>query len=310
METALENQQADTAHESRWKGWGERNMRFALIIPTTLFIFAISIFPQIYSLGISFLDWDLHQQEPQFIGLENYSTAVADTRLWEAVAHTLVIVVAAVMLELILGFVLAYILSEKLPGKNFIIPIFILPVVMAPIIVGYTWRMLWDTQFGPINQVLSWILGEPITLVWLTNPVAVYPAIIITEIWQWTPFMFLILLAGLTAINPEIREAASMDGASGWQSIAYITLPLLKPVIVLAIIFRALDVFKLFDIVFALTGGGPGSYTETVSLYVYILGFKNFRLSYTAAVSIILLIIVAFLITILWKRLGEEEQPA
>ena len=305
--TTTTGNHANTRHES-WGHWWERNMRYALVIPTTLVIIAITVFPLLYSLGISFLNWDLQRPGRQFIWFKNYATALADDRLWEALGHTLIIVVIAVTLELVIGLALAYILSDKLPGKRFIIPLFILPVVMAPIIVGYTWRMLWDTQFGPINQILGWFVGQPVNLVWLANPNSVYPAILITEIWQWTPFMFLILLAGLTAINPEIREAASIDGASAWQTIRHITLPLLQPVIVLAVIFRTLDVFKIFDIIFALTGGGPGSQTETASLYVYILGFKNFRLSYAAAVSFILLIVVAVLIAIFWQRLGQREQ--
>ena len=119
--------------------------------------------------------------------------------------------------------------------------------------------------------------------------------------------MFLILLAGLTAVNPEIREAASIDGATSWQISRFVILPLIRPVILLAVLFRALDVFKLFDIIFALTGGGPGTRTETISLYIYTLGFKNFRLSYTGAVSIIVLAIVAILITILWRQMGESS---
>jgi multiple sugar transport system permease protein len=298
------------AHRESWSHWWERNIRYFFVGPTTVFILAISIFPLIYSLGISFLNWDLQRPGRQFIWLKNYASALADNRLWAALGHSLTIVIIAVAAELLLGLILAYILSEQLPGKRFIIPLFILPVVMAPIIVGYTWRMLWDTQFGPINQVLAWLAGQPVNLVWLANPRTVYPAILITEIWQWTPFMFLILLAGLSAINPEIQEAAAIDGATTWQIILHITLPLLRPVIVLAVIFRALDVFKLFDIIFALTGGGPGSLTETASLYVYILGFKNFRLGYASAVSYILLVIVAVLITILWQRLGERGQEA
>jgi multiple sugar transport system permease protein len=214
------------------------------------------------------------------------------------------------VLELLLGLGLAQTLIGHLPGKQFIMPLFILPVVIAPLVIGYTWRMLWDTQYGPINQVLGWILQRPVELVWLANPTTVYPAILISEIWQWTPFMFLILLAGLTAINPELHEAAAIDGASNWQIFRHITLPLIQPIMVLAILFRALDVFKLFDIVFALTRGGPGSQTETISMYIYTLGFKNFRLGYTAAVSYLLVIIVSVVITILWQRLGEARKEA
>ena len=290
-----------------WSHWWERNLRYLLVLPCVTMILGIGLFPLLYSVGISFLNWDLQRPGRQFIFLKNYSTALSDDRLWDALGHTLTIMIIAVILELIIGLGLAQTLIGHLPGKRFVLPLLLLPVVMAPLMVGYTWRMLWDTQYGPINQVLGWILQRPVELVWLINPRTVYPAIITTEIWQWTPFMFLVLLAGLTAINPELHEAATIDGASGWETFRYITLPMIYPVIVIAVLFRALDIFKLFDIVFALTGGGPGSQTETASLYVYILGWKNFRLGYTAAMSVILLLIVSIAITILWWRLGQDR---
>lgn len=271
-------------------------------------IVGIGLFPLLYSLGISFLQWDLQRPERRFIFLKNYSAALTDTRLWEALGHTGIIIVVAVALELVFGLLLAQLLVNPLPGKRLFVTLFILPVVMAPLIVGYTWRMLWDTQYGPINQVLGWIVGQPVEIVWLANPRTVYPAILITEIWQWTPFMFLVLLAGLVAIDPQLREAAALDGATAWQSFRFITVPIVQPIMLIAILFRALDVFKLFDIIFSLTGGGPGSQTETVSFYVYQLGFKNFRLGYTAAVSLLVLILVSVLITILWRRLSEQEK--
>jgi multiple sugar transport system permease protein len=291
-----------------WEHWWERNLRYIFVLPCVAMILAIGLFPLLYSLGISFLNWDLQRPGRQFIFFKNYTTALSDDRLWSAMGHTLTLLFIAVILELIIGLGLAQTLIGHLPGKRFVLPLLILPVAMAPLMVGYTWRMLWDTQYGPINQVLGWILQRPIELVWLANPNTVYPAIIITEVWQWTPFMFLVLLAGLTAINPELHEAATIDGASNWQIFRYITLPLIYPVMVLAVLFRALDIFKLFDIIFALTGGGPGYQTETASMYVYILGWKNFRLGYTAAVSYILLIVVSIAITILWRRLGETRK--
>lgn len=291
-----------------WGHWWERNLRYIFVLPCVIMILGIGIFPLLYSLGISFLQWDLQRPGQRFIFLKNYGDVLTDERMWGALSNTLIIIVIAVIVELLLGLGLAQILSGRLPGKDYLIPLMLLPVVMAPIIVGYTWRMLWDTQYGPINQVLGWLLQRPVEIVWLANPRTVYPAILVTEIWQWTPFMFLILLAGLTTVNPELLEAAALDGASGWQIFQYITLPLIQPIIVLAVLFRGLDVFKLFDIIFALTGGGPGTQTETVSLYVYILGFKNFRLGYTAAMSFLLLIIVSIAITILWRQLGDRNR--
>jgi multiple sugar transport system permease protein len=296
-----------TPAAARWGRWWERNLRYLFVLPSVVMILGIGIFPLLYSVGISFLQWDLQRPERRFIWLKNYSTALSDNRLWEALGHTAIIIVAAVTLELLLGLLLAYTLTGPLPGRQLFITLFILPVVMAPLIVGYTWRMLWDTQYGPINQVLGWFTGQSVEIVWLANPRTVYPAILVTELWQWTPFMFLVLLAGLVAVDPQLREAAALDGASAWQTFAHVTLPLVQPIIVIAVLFRALDVFKLFDIIFSLTGGGPGSQTETVSFYIYQLGFKNFRLGYTAAVSLLVLVLVSVLITLLWRRLGERE---
>lgn len=296
-----------TFSQSRRSQWWEHNLRYVFVLPTVLMILGLSLFPLLYSLWVSFLQWDLQRPQTRFIGFKNYADVLRDVRMWEALGHTLFIIVVAVAVELLLGLLLAQTLSGNLPGKRFIMPLLLLPVVMAPLIVGYTWRMLWDTQYGPINQVLGWLIGRPVELVWLANPRTVYPAILITEIWQWTPFMFLILLAGLAAVNPELYEAAAMDGASAWQLFRQITLPLVWPVMALAILFRALDVFKIFDIIFSLTGGGPGSQTETASLYVYILGFKNFRLGYTAAMAYLLIILVSVVITLLWRQLGREQ---
>lgn len=276
------------------------------VLPATLLLVALGIFPLLYSFAISFLQWDLQRPGQRLIWFKNYTTALQDNRLWEALGHTFFIILVAVTLELLLGLLLAQVLLDPLPGRRFIVPLLILPVVMAPLIVGYIWRMLWDTQFGPINQIATWLVGRPVEIVWLANPYTVYPALLVTEIWQWTPFMFLVLLAGLAAINPELSEAAAMDGASKLRIFLNITLPLIRPVMVLAILFRALDVFKLFDIIFSLTGGGPGSQTETISFYIYQLGFKNFRLGYTAAVAFLIILIVSVLVSFLWRRLGEE----
>jgi multiple sugar transport system permease protein len=282
--------------------------KFTLVVPATVLILAVAVFPLVYSVFVSFQNLDARTPVGSFVGLRNYVDVLRDSRFLNALGNTTFLMVISVAIELMLGFVLAQALVDHLPGKRYIVPLLIVPVVIAPLIVGYTWRMLWDTQYGPINQVLSWITGRPVEIVWLANPATVWPAIFITEIWQWTPFMFLVLLAGLTSINPEYREAAEIDGASRWQALRFVTLPLLWPVMAVAVLFRALDAFKTFDIVFALTNGGPGTMTETVSLYAYTLGFRNFRISYTAAMSFVLLVIVSVAITLLWRRMSANEE--
>jgi multiple sugar transport system permease protein len=277
-----------------------------MVAPSVVLIVSLTIFPVLYLLWISLLDWDLQRAGRAFVGLANYAGALQDRRMWEALAHTLVIMAVAVTAELVLGLGLAEVLAGSLPGKRVVIPLLILPVIMSPIVAGYGWRMLWDTQYGPINQLLGWLLGRPVTLVWLINSKTVYFSLIVTEVWQWTPFMFLALLAGLVAISPEIHEAAAIDGAGRWQRFWQITLPLIRPLMLVALLIRALDVFKIFDTVFSLTFGGPGTFTETITLYVYLLGFRNFRLGYTAAMAVLVLALVSLATTALLRRFSDE----
>lgn len=293
-----------TTRTSFW----DKNAKYVFVAPATLLILGVAIFPLLYSILISFQNLDARTAVGEFIGLKNYTDVLRDGRFWGALRNTLVLMGVSVAIELVLGFVLAQTLVGHLPGKRFIMPVLIMPVVIAPLIVGYTWRMLWDTQYGPINQVLSWFTAGPVNLVWLANPNTVYPALIVTEIWQWTPFMFLVLLAGLTSINPEFKEAAEMDGATSWQVLRFVVLPLLWSVMAIAILFRALDAFKIFDIVFALTQGGPGTMTETISVYAHTIGFRNFRISYNAALTFVLLVVVSVAVTLLWRRLSANEE--
>lgn len=285
---------------------GSRLSKYAMVAPAVVLIVSLTIFPVLYLLWISLLDWDLQRAGRAFVGLANYAGALQDRRMWEALAHTLLIMAVAVTAELVLGLVLAEVLAGALPGKRVVIPLLILPVIMSPIVAGYGWRMLWDTQYGPINQLLGWLLGRPVTLVWLINSKTVYFSLIVTEVWQWTPFMFLALLAGLVAISPEIHEAAAIDGAGRWQRFWQITLPLVRPLMLVALLIRALDVFKIFDTVFSLTFGGPGTFTETITLYVYLLGFRNFRLGYTAAMAVLVLALVSLATTVLLRRFSDE----
>jgi multiple sugar transport system permease protein len=286
----------------------ERRMGLLFVLPAVLLLLSLGLFPLFYSLGVSFLRWDLQNQVQEFVGLKNYLDVLADARMWNALKNTVFFMFFGVLFELVFGLALAQTLVGHLPGKRFIVPLLILPAVAAPIVVGFTWRMMYDATYGPIDYLLTRLFGQPINIVWLVNLRAVYPAVLLTEIWQWTPFMFLIMLAALTALNPELQEAAIMDGATRWQVFTRITLPTIRPVIIVAVLFRALDLFKLFDIILPLTGGGPGNMTETASYYMYILGFRNFRLGYTAAMSYVMLIFFSILLTVMLRRLQEENE--
>ena len=281
-------------------GLAARNRRdgWLMVAPAVILLLGLGIYPLVRALTLSFQRWELQSPEQPWVGLANYGEAIRDARVWASLQHTLVIVVFAVTLELLLGFGLALLLSGDFPGKRVILPAMMLPVMMVPVVVGLTWRTLWDNQYGPINAVIGRIIGHPPNIVWLANQKTALAAIIVTDVWQWTPFMLLILLAGLTGVNPELYEAAALDGAGWWASLRDISLPGIAPVVAVAVLFRGLDAFKIFDLVFMFTQGGPGTSTETVSWYIYQLGFKFFRLSYASAVSFLILILLSVACTL------------
>jgi multiple sugar transport system permease protein len=277
--------------------------------PTIGVILALGIFPLLYSLVLSFQRRDLqHPNEDQFVGLGNYAAALVDARVLSAMTNTLLLVVVGIAIQFVLGLGLALVVVEELRGKRFIIPLLMLPVMMVPVVVALGWRLLWDSQYGPINHILSFILRRDVDILWLTHKWPALFAILVTDIWQWTPFMFLILLAGLSSLNPELYEAAALDGAGWWEELREITLPGLAPVIAVAILFRALDAFKIFDQIFMLTQGQPGTSTETISWYIYQVGYKFFNMGYAAAVSYLLLIFLTVVATFYAARFLSGER--
>lgn len=280
----------------------ERWFKYWLIAPAVFLLLLIGLFPLIYSLLVSFQNINMMDVDTSFHGLLNYRMLLEDSRLWESFQHTLIFMAIALPIELILGMLLALLCLEKLPGKQIFIALLLLPTVISPIVAGAAWRLLFDNRFGPINQILSWFAGEPVTILWTINPTFVYPAILITEVWQWTPFMFLLLLAALGNVDKSQIEAAEIDGAGYWRIFFKIMLPAIAPVMVIAILIRALDLFRLFDMVWALTRGGPGTSTETISMYAYVQGFKQFETSYTAAIAFLVIVMLSVIVIYALKR--------
>jgi len=278
------------------------------VAPCLIVILLVTIFPTIYSLGLSFTKWEVALKEKPFIGLGNYIALFQDERFLHAILITLIVVFVGVGLELILGFSLAQLFVTEMRGKRIIVAALLLPVMVMPVVVGYTWRLLWDAQYGPINQIIGWIIGEPFTYTWLAKPTSAMFAILVTEIWQWTPFMFLVFLSGLAVLDPEIFEAADIDGAGGWSKFWHLTIPLMRPIIIVALLIRGLDALKFFDIIFTLSGGGPGNSTETLSFYIYQVGYQFFRLGYGAAAAFVLLIFLAVLLTFLLRMFRSATE--
>jgi multiple sugar transport system permease protein len=280
-----------------------------MVSPTILIILLLSVFPLIFSLMVSFQRRDLMRPNlEEWVGFANYSRALREDRVWAALENTLILVLGGMALEFLLGLGLALVLVDELRGKRFILPILMLPVMMIPVIVALIWRMLWDNQYGAVNQILSKIAGHDVNIIWLAKKNTAMIAILITQVWQWTPFMFLILLAGLAGINPDLYEAAALDGANWWNSFKDITLPGLANVIAVALLFRALDALKIFDLIFMLTQGQPGTSTETVSWYIYDRGRRSLEMGYASAVSYLFLIFITIVATVYVGRVLKGRE--
>jgi multiple sugar transport system permease protein len=265
-------------------------------------ILLIGLFPLIYTLMVSVQNINMLEEDTSFSGLLNYARLLHDTRFWQAFGHTFLFLGIALPVEFALGLLLALLFLDEMPGKQVFVALLVLPIVISPIIAGAMWRLLFDNRFGPINQIISWFTGEPAPILWIVNPSFVYPAILIAEIWQWTPFMFLLLLAALSNVDKSQLEAAEIDGAGFLVTFRKIILPAIGPVLAIAVLIRGLDLFRLFDIVWALTKGGPGTMTETVSIYAYVQGFQQFETSYTAAMTFAIILILNVLVILALRR--------
>ncbi len=283
--------------------FADRRFKYLVIAPAVFILLFIGLFPLIYSLIVSFQNITMMEEDTSFSGLMQYRLLFQDLRLWQSLGHTLLITAIALPIELLLGLLMALLFVDRLPGRSVFVSLLVLPTMIAPIVAGATWRLLFDNRYGPINQVLGWFAGEPMTVLWVIKANLVYPAILLAEIWQWTPFMFLILLAALSNVDKNLTEAAEIDGASDWRIFWRIVMPAIWPVMAIALLIRGLDLFRLFDVVWALTKGGPGTMTETISVYTYIQGFRQFETSYTAAIAFLVIVLLSTVVIFALRRM-------
>lgn len=268
---------------AKWLPW-------ALIAPTALFALAMTVLPLGYSLLTSLQTYPLGRP-PLFVGLQNYRNLLQDSSFYSSLGITLTFTVAATAIEFVLGLTLALLLKEEFPFQGLIRSSLIIPMVIAPVVVGIIWRLLYNADVGLFSYTVQALTGKNISV--LSSTSLALPALILVDIWEWTPFMFLILLAGIQSLPLEPFEAARVDGASAWNIFVHLTLPMLRPVIAVAILIRALDAFTVFDQVFVLTQGGPGTATEVATLMIYKTAFRFSQYGYGAAMAVALLILVA-----------------
>lgn len=289
------------------KMFSDRYTKFYMLVPAIVYLILIGIFPLIFSFVLSFLNWDVAAGKPMtFAGLGNYIELFRDWRFRQTLLNTIIFVVSAISLEVIFGFGLALLLNRKLRGQTIFRVLFILPMMTTPVAAGYTWRMLYHVTNGPINHILG-LLHLPI-MPWLSDGRTALMSIVITDVWQWTPFVFIILLAGLQSLPREPFEAAAVDGASRIQIFFYLTLPMISYILIITILLRLVEAFKIFDIIFVMTAGGPGITTESSTMYAKIVGLSQYRLGYGAAIAYVLLILSIIFFIILTRVLPTERE--
>ena len=286
----------------------EARLAWALVLPAVGAILLVALFPLVWTAWESV---HLHNlQMPwlgrPFVGLANYIEALRDPRFWGALGHTAFFAVTSVGLELVLGLWLALAMNRAFRGRGLVRAAILIPWAIPTVVSALLWRFLFEGQSGVVNAVLVrlGVLREP--LVWFIEANTAWVPVILSDVWKTTPFVALLLLAGLQNIDASLYEAARIDGASAWRQFRFVTLPLLKPAILVALIFRTLDAFRVFDLIYALTGGGPGSSTEPIALYTFNALLQNLRFGYGSALSVIVFGITFGLALVYIKLIGAE----
>lgn len=253
------------------------------------------LLPLLLALELGFYDWSMGTpwSEARWVGLEAFVAAFRDPAVWRSLVTTLIFAGVCVTAEMVLGIALALALEGDLRGMAFFRTLFILPMMIAPIAVGLTWRYLFDAQFGLLNAIIGLVGMAPVP--WLAQEHTAFIAIIIADIWQWTPFVFIMMIAGLANVDTAVLEAARIDGATWWQTTWRVKLPMVMHVIAITLLMRLIDAFRVLEVIYVLTFGGPGDSTEILSLHIYKTAFIGQRLGSAAAISVALLVVVASL---------------
>jgi len=266
------------------------------VLPALIVVLAIIVFPWLFTIWMSLNEWKVGSPTA-FVGLANYLRLPNDPRFVEAVWHTLVYTLLSVALPLAFGTLAAVVFHQKFPLRGFLRGLFIMPMMATPVAIALVWTMMFHPQLGVLNYLLS-LVGLPAQL-WVFHPATVIPSLVLVETWQWTPLVMLIVLGGLAALPTEPYESALIDGATFWQMFRYITLPLITPFLFIAAMIRMIDAVKSFDIIFAITQGGPGSASETINLYLYSVAFVYYDIGYGSAIAVVFFAIIVALAAVM-----------
>jgi len=303
MTTAVAHKAFPRSATTSWAR-SRRRVFIAFLLPATTVLFVVTILPSLFLIGTSFTPYDLTKPNSlTFSGLRNYEQLLRDDRFWGSLWVQARLSFWTVTLQMLIGLVLALLLNSRLRAVEAVRTAFIVPMVLPPVVVALTWKIL----FTPDVSIINWVLGllrlpQP---AWLVDPTLALWAIIIADVWQWSPFVFLMLLAALQMLPEEPLEAAKIDGASSWQVFLHIVLPLLRPVLLIAGLFRLIDSVKAFPNIFIMTGGGPGTATEATNYYAYLQGFSYTYIGFSSAITVVMLIATFVMSCLIIRTVGR-----
>jgi multiple sugar transport system permease protein len=298
---AVSAQRSAVGSKARRRSLSDRQIVFLFLTPTLLLLIAMNIFPLIWSLYLSFCDYHADRSQPaRWVGSANYNAVLNSPDKWRYFTQTATFVLLAVGIEFVVGFGLALLFQRKFRAQGLMTTLILLPMMLSPVVVGLFWQLIFDPTRGIFNYLLH--LGNT---VWLQDPHRAMLSLVLIDAWMWSPFVMLIALAGLSAVPEHLYEAAAVDRASGWFKFRHITLPMVAPLLLIALIFRTMDAFKVFDLVWATTEGGPSDITESVSSSLYRIAFQSFNTGQACAMAYIILIVIIALTNLYIRYLAR-----
>jgi len=284
----------------------QRRDRLIFLVPSMTVLAVILVYPLVYSLGLSFYNYYLPVPRTTFVGLDNFRFILADDAFWEALGVTARFTGAAVTIEVVLGIAVALLLDTRIPCRRFVNTVVLLPMAITPAVAGLLMRWMFESNWGLVNYFLGLVgvrgpgwTGDPAWALW---------SIIFADVWQNTPFVILVVYAGLQSVPVEPLEAAMVDGASRVQTLAHVVFPFLRPLVLFVLIIRSMDAFRIFDQVFVMTGGGPGTTTQTITFYNYVMAFRQLRMGRASALGVITLLILSVVIGVWIYLLYRRER--
>ncbi len=288
--------------------YSEKSTPFYMLAPVLAALAVLVYFPLCNTIGLSFLRyfWNKPQQPIRWVGLKNYIDVFTDSLFWQSLNNTIVFMVVSTSLTLLIGLGIALLISRDFPGKNIFISLILLPMMISPVAAALSWKFLYNGEWGAVNYFVG-LLGIP-KQAWLADPKLALPAIIVTDIWLNAPFVFLVIYTSLQALPQEPIEAARIDGGTGWQILSKVILPLLAPNFLLILVIRLMDTFRVFDLIYVMTGGGPGGKTETIGFLSYERTFRHFNMGQGSVIAIFLLLAVLSLSWYFIKTLQLQLQ--